>query len=71
MAETSTRWWLTQDSTETTIDAPPEESTSWWPNCRGWASGAPSVNGWSGRMAQPNPSWAQRSSGTTWGDRPT
>ncbi len=24
MAETSTRWWLTQDSTETIIDAPPE-----------------------------------------------
>jgi uncharacterized protein YndB with AHSA1/START domain len=24
MSETSTRWWLTQDSTETVIDAPPE-----------------------------------------------
>jgi uncharacterized protein YndB with AHSA1/START domain len=24
VAETSTRWWLTQDSTETIIDAPPE-----------------------------------------------
>ena len=52
MAETSTRWWLTQDSAETIIDAPPERIYTlvadmprmgeWSPECQNveWVDGA-------------------------------
>jgi uncharacterized protein YndB with AHSA1/START domain len=52
MAETSTRWWLTQDRTETVIDAPPERiydlvadmarMGEWSPECQRveWSGGS-------------------------------